>query len=388
MYRQTVGKSDKYTILALLIFFIWLVICAIGCREPAADPLECGPHQILSTDGQDCQCESGYHWNDDQTECLRDTTSHNFVWEIDSFGVSLSYFNNVTITDDGEIWAVGKISNDSTYFGAIVWDGENWNIVQLDGPTVSTPSLEPNAIKYFSENDIWFAAGSIFHYDGLETNIIWQRDFYNSDESVTELWAHNENDIYFVGDEGTIVYWDGSSCEKLETPNYAKLISVSGSSDGEYVFAAGYDIMIPTNTTALMIHEGVVEELYYADYLRPQSSSDLGAISSVSVWGDTAYFVTRQGLWKYNYLTEESIIDNGIYDYSYRALMVQSPNDIYMVGGGFQYVHYNGAAWDHNNQLFDEYDFSSNSGAFFRDTAVIVGYLLDGSRAIIAVGRR
>lgn len=367
----------------IIIFSFFLFL---ACPDPPDDPIECGNNQELID--SECQCIEGFHWNETETECIRDITVQNFVWEVDSFGISLSYFNNVTITDDGQIWAVGKISDDSTYSGAVVWDGEDWIILQLDGPTVSTTSLEPKAVRYFCENDVWFAAGSIFHYDGSETNIIWQRDFYNSDESVTELWANNENNIFFVGDDGTIVHYNGTNCEKLNSPNSAKLISVSGSTDGEYVFAAGYDIMVPTNTTALMIHEGVVEELYYSDDLQPQSSSDFGAVSSVSVWGDTAYFVTRQGLWKYNFITEESIMDDGIENYEYHALTVQNPNDMFMVGGGFQYVHYNGATWDHNNTLYDEYDFSSNSGAFSGDTAVIVGYLLDGSRAIIAVGRR
>jgi hypothetical protein len=333
-------------------------------------------------------CDPGYHpCETDSTECCLDTTSHNFVWEIDTLGDYGSYLNDVTIVNEDNVWVVGEIRTDSTYYGAARWMGDHWELLHLKGPGIPTTSIRPRGIWYFSEDNIWFASGSIYHWDGTETSMLWQRDL-DTDETVEKIWASDQNNIYFVGKEGLIVHYDGSEFEKMESGHDVRLICVSGTPDGEYVFIGGYSFVLPVKTQAIMIHNGQVEELYYSEDLTASPENGYGAVSGVSVYGDTAYFVTYAGLWKYNFREDTSIVLEELQNYGYRHLNVQNANDIFCLGGGFNYVHYNGSTWDYNRYFLDNYDMSGNSAVLKNDILIMVGFFQDRTHAVVIKGER
>jgi len=91
-----------------LLFLFFFLITA--CPDPP-ETTYCGNHQI-EVNGN-CVCAEGYYWNEDQTKCLMDTTSHNFIWEIDTLGIGGSYLNDVAIIDENNIWVVGNIETDT-----------------------------------------------------------------------------------------------------------------------------------------------------------------------------------------------------------------------------------------------------------------------------------
>ena len=85
--------------------------------------------------------------NQNQTTSLQlttlDTTSNNFTFETYEFGdgYSSSYFNDVWVFNENNIWAVGYISpEDTTINGVhitnpniIKWDGQSWKIQPNSG---------------------------------------------------------------------------------------------------------------------------------------------------------------------------------------------------------------------------------------------------------------
>ncbi len=324
-----------------------------------------------------------------------DTTSHNFVWEIDTLGEDGSYLKDVAIVDENNIWVVGMIRTDEpdtanglpyTKYNAAHWNGNQWELIKvLSGHTANT------GIQYFSENDIWVTSGIPIHWNGQEWTYyhLWDMGVLGpNDGGVTEIWGTSSSNIYFAGRNGSIVHYDGVGFEKIESGGTVRLIDVEGSPDGEYVFVAGMDFYTPAHTAAYMIFEGNVETLYYSDKLTPSGPDDFGAVSGVSLYGDTAYFVTYQGFWKYNYKTGTTIIDNVFTNYDYQPIIVQHPNDILLIGGGFKYVHYNGITWDFNNNLFDAYSFADYGADLKDDVAVITGYVQGGAHGIVAIGKR
>lgn len=322
-----------------------------------------------------------------------DTTSHNFTWEIDSIGFQISYFNDVAIVNEDNIWVVGYIevpdsnavSGHATYNGAH-WDGNEWELLGLH-----TNAAVLNSIHYFNENDIWALGSYPIHWDGTEWTLYHLTNMGIMPAGISgEMWGSSPNDVYFVGAHGSIVHYDGSSFNVLENDRDVRMVEVKGTPDGEYVFVAGHNRGYPLATQALQIHNGIVKELYFADYLEPINDEDYGWITSVSVCGDTAYFVTLGGLWKYNYRDESSKLIKELDNYGYRDLHVQAPNDIFTVGGGFDHVHFNGISWEYNDSFYDLYDFS-NKGASFKDNIIVkVGFYNYGGSggAIIVRGIR
>ena len=310
------------------------------------------------------------------------TTSHDFTWEIDTLGNYGSYLKDAWIVDENNIWVVGNIETDSGTFNAAKWDGEKWETIKV------LSGYSPNySIWYFNENDIWVCSGFPIHWDG-EVWTLYHLQNMGLQVSIEHIWASSPDDIYFVGRKGSIVHYDGSDFTKLQSPNDTKLLAVSGNRDGSYVFAAGYDVIVPTKTTALMIHNGTVNEMYYSDYLIPQSSADYGSISALDVCDNTVYFVTYKGLWKYNFKNGLSIIDYSVKSRHFHTEVVQNSCDIFIAGGGFRYVHFNGETWEIYDAIYDQYNFATYSADFKGDVAVIVGYVQGGSHGIVAIGRR
>ncbi len=364
---------------AVFVFFI--LITQSACPDNPTET-ECGENQI-DVNGT-CECAEGYHWNEDQTQCKLDTTSHNFVWEIDTLGISLSYLKDVAIIDENNIWVVGDIETDSSSFNTAHWDGSEWELI-------SAGSVFPKySIFAFNNDDIWIASSLPFHYDGnYWRKLTPEEDGYPLGLGyINAIWGTSSSNIFFVGDSGTIVHYNGGTFTKMESTHGVRFMDIDGTPNAEYVFVAGYTMFSPVETQALIINNGIITELYYSDNIIPTNENDLGGISSVSVYGDTAYFVTFGGLWKYNFIDQTSKIIKELDNYGYRDLNVQTPNDIFTVGGGFNYVHYNGASWDYNRKFIEMYDFSSPGADFKGNTIVIVGHTHDASHAIIGIGTR
>ncbi|MDP7564563.1 MAG: hypothetical protein QF794_00400 [Candidatus Marinimicrobia bacterium] len=201
----------------LILTFIFI---HLACPEPPDNK----PQKADCPVGQS-PCE------DDSTACCWDTTSHNFTWEIDTLGISGS-LRDVQIIDENNIWVVGEIETDSGKYGAAQWNGDYWELKKLKGPGISVQTITPRGLWYFSEDNIWFASGSIYHWNGTETSMLWQRNI-NSDETVEKIWALSENDIYFVGRGGTIVHYGGSSFTKMASPTTQDLDGIVGVVDSE-----------------------------------------------------------------------------------------------------------------------------------------------------------
>jgi len=320
-----------------------------------------------------------------------DTTSHNFTWEIDTLGISLSYLNDVWIVDENDIWVVGALSIDDstleypghTNYNAAHWDGEAWEMMKIHS------GAELNAIHYFSENDIWVSSGGYpAYWDGNEWTMYRLHDMGINSGYIYAIWGTSSSNMYFVGRTGSIVHYDGSEFVKMESGRDVDLKDIDGTEDGEYIFIVGNNFYVPGESQALMITNGIITELYYSDYGIPVVEGELGSVTSVSVNGDTTYFVTMGGLWKYNFIHQTSKIINELDNYGYREMIVQAPNDIFTLGGGFNFVHFNGVSWDHNRLFLEMYDFSSG-GADYKDNLVVtVGYTHGASHAIIARGSK
>jgi hypothetical protein len=112
-----------------------------------------------------------------------DTTSNNFTFEIDTLSTSITnpgMLVDVAIINDTLAYAVGNIAAiDSTraskLYNIAIWNGVKW---KLETFMTNARILDPNSggdsllylqgqsVLAFNENDIWIAAGCMFHFDG------------------------------------------------------------------------------------------------------------------------------------------------------------------------------------------------------------------------------
>ncbi|MCF7797977.1 MAG: hypothetical protein K9N11_08505, partial [Lentisphaeria bacterium] len=155
-----------------------------------------------------------------------DTTSHDFTWSIDTLGNYGSYFNDVAIIDENNIWAVGDIETDSGRFNLAKWDGERWNL-NLFG----VPGVTGDGIFAFSEDNVWITTGIIYHWNHgtWERYHLWDMGVLNLDDGgVSSVWGSSPEDVWFVGNGGSIVHYDGSGFTRLESGTDINLKDIYG----------------------------------------------------------------------------------------------------------------------------------------------------------------
>jgi len=153
-----------------------------------------------------------------------DTTSHDFVWEIDTLGNYGSFLNDVWIVNENDIWVVGDIVTDSGEYNAARWDGNKWRFFGIYSNTADLYS-----ILYFSEDDIWVTSHCFpIHWDGHEWSLYHLQNMGLDACVGNAIWGSSPDDVYFVGGYGSIVHWDGEGFEKLESGTDQNLNVITG----------------------------------------------------------------------------------------------------------------------------------------------------------------
>lgn len=365
----------------------------VGCPE-SPQVADCNPG-YLPCDGDKSECcevicEEGYHLcGEDLTECCMDTTNSIFHLYFDTLGNYGSYFKDVWINSIDDIWVVGEIITDSTYYGATHWDGESWNLIQLRGSGIPIPSIRPRGLWYFSEDNIWFASGSIYHWNGEETKKVWTRDL-ETWETIERIWAVDDNQIYFAGNEGLIIFWDGNGFNQLYAGTDKNIVDISGSENGEHIFFITLNNI--AENTVFEYNDGIFTTVYETNQYIPTDTT-FGNIISSSVYGDTVYFASKRGLVKYNYIDSSFVLvdleESKLQGQDYKRSIAQSPKDIAFLGSTMHIVHYNGSRFTINNQMSQQFDqISFLGGDFKNDIVSLVGSANYGQFALIAIGIR
>jgi chitodextrinase len=333
-----------------------------------------------------------------------DTTSHNFVWEIDTLGGYNSVIFDVNIVDENNIWVVGMIKipdPDSSFngtgwesFNAAHWDGNDWELLRLEYSDYGE-AIEGIAIIAFSENDILVSAGTLFDWDGNEWNR-WDIEIGTFPGGINTFWGTSSSNLYFVGRDGSIVHYDGSTFTEMESDTEVDLEDIDGTEDGQHVFVSGFNSSGYNNTSPLFhIHNGEVTKEYESTY--PWGNeTDWGRIEALEVIGDTAYLSTWGRDWiAYNYLTDEYIEHN--YNtipefYGTRVVDISSNgiNDITCIDATGEIIHFNGLNWKKNIEIHQTFSgaLSVKKSKMKDDLVVFVGRNGAWINGIVVRGKR
>lgn len=344
---QRLKDCVKFTAFSILI-----LLTQTACPDNP-DPLECVENQI-EVNGT-CECVDGYHWNEDNTKCLMDTTSHYFVWEIDMLGDYGSYLKDVAIIDENNVWVVGNIESDSGSFNAALWDGSEWELVNAGS------KFPKYSIFTLDFNDIWIASTLPFHYDGN-----YWRKFTPEEDGyppglgyINAIWGTSSFDIYFVGDEGNIVHYDGSVFTKMESGTDYPLHHIYGTAPDK-IWATGDDEHWQSSHTSLLFYDGMSWEVIYEEnYPEPPPVHPpffVGDIRGVSSYEDSLFVITNVGLWRESVSTGVATMDErALGEMGYpNDIAANHSNDVFVVGDWGLITHYNGKSWRSYSVAQDE----------------------------------
>lgn len=322
-----------------------------------------------------------------------DSTSHQFTWRIDTFGVGGgNILYDVAIIDENNIWAVGEFhlkdsagNYDYIPYNLLIWSGISWvpkrAMIEYLGTRISPPLY---GIFAFSGKDIWVATDIPVHWDG--TNWIYYHLFdmevlKEIDGGVNKVWGKNSSDVYFVGGRGTIVRFNNGNWQRLNSGTTLDIRDIWGVTnhrgEAEILAVASNNserrlLSIKGNQVTHLADSGLARSLY-------------------GVWfvSNCKYYVVGAGIHQKNHLDDPvwSVCAPGVVT-SNMSVRVRgdSFNDVFVVGAYFEIVHFNGNSW-HNYSREIPYSYGSLvSVAVKGNTVAAVGFV--NQRAAIIIGRR
>ncbi len=278
-----------------------------------------------------------------------DTTSHNFTWQ---------EFTNVgSESNMTGCWVFGPNCIYANNGWMHRWNGSLWETLNLYSPD---PNIGKNingalsgwTIFGFDTTDYWLTNGSIiYHYTG---NGIAQtyRVYYLSHHALHSAWGSSSHDMFFVGDTGTILHFDGTNWTRMSTPTTKDLGSIWGTSDND-IWSVGYN---PQTGEAEVLHyDG---SSWKEDVLASSGTAKNWGINNVfacdsaghhivAALGWTVWRRTDQGNWR----SDSGKVPNDIGGRIFMASIAgNASNDIFCAGDYGLIVHWNGANWKRYDQ--------------------------------------
>jgi len=295
------------------------------------------------------------------------TTSHNFTWQTFEFGdYNPSALMDVTIIDENNIWAVGKIylndslgNPDPQVYNAVHWDGSSWELKRIfyygACSAVEYPPLK--AIWVFSDSNIAFTnGGSISWFDEKKVRLDCGVNPLLTG-AISKMWGTSSSDLYVVSNGGNIAYYNGKSWQKLESGTDFYLRDIYGTTSGD-VYSAGLKITDekgiilrknPSGQFEMMVEGDIVskEELFH-----PKLYGSLSSVwvdeNNVLYTGGNLFYHYKNNKWNYVKSLPENYIGGnpGTYYRGYiGSIRGNASNDIIIAGDRNTLKHFNGADW-------------------------------------------
>jgi hypothetical protein len=299
-----------------------------------------------------------------------DTTSHDFTWQSWTFGtIGSSTLYDVAIINENNIWAVGEILiadtsiNGYTTYNAVHWDGSQWNLKKITVTfrgNLITPPLE--GVFAFSTEDIWFVGSLPIHGDGENWIMYDLRTTLDPNISLSKAWGISSNNIYFVGRNGSIAHYNGSTWTKIESGTGVMLNSINGEPSGSETWISGYN---PTGNhhSILLLVEGLTASVIWEAQNLVGTPPYGFNIQSIYLYNDLLFIASDEGIFRKNTrldLSPQRLSSNPVWKYKITGT---DQNDIYCVGDNSIITHYNGIKMKIIHQIF------SNTSVFYSATA-------------------
>lgn len=316
-----------------------------------------------------------------------DTTSHTIHWQTpDTLGV-YGLIRDVWVFSRDNAWAVGEIflrdsngviDNGTRYNGAH-WDGMKWTLMRIPYYFQGQPIYNPlYCVFAFNENDIWFAGNGVIHWNGQQhipaeiPASVWGTFLVN------RIWGTSSNNIFIVGDNGSIAHYSNGTWTKMESHTTVDLQDVWGI-DNEHVWATGTNI--GDGHSVVLQYDGKQWTTIYDNANKPPNEK----FGFRSVWTDRIDRIylaggSRTQLMNLNNKTFQQL---NIPQQQWVAFNIRGINrrDIFQIGSAGETVHFNGVSW----YLYPELKLLNEGFAGFNSVYPTTDFVLIGGLYLTAL---
>lgn len=350
----------------LFICFIPFILTIINCSDNGTNP---------PPEGKLCE--------------ITDTTSHNFIFEIDTIGTFPSSLVDVTAIDENNVWAVGDIDlidgPERDKYNAVKWDGKELQYKKLEVLSSSEfPSIQELRVALsFSEDNLWFfsRSGSYVRWDGTKWSsaFIWEQK-----GAPRKAWGATPDDFYFIGNNGSITHYDGNSFQLIDGGTTRDLFAIDGYIDTKTgrtnVWIAGEYVLLHFDGLQWHSIMNDTTDIFSDNHNYPAAIYSINenhiGIGASSTSGLNGYCVNTSDI------SEFKLLFTG--HFAAYAMTGTAINDIFIVGPFTTVVHYNGSTIKEFTNLEG---FASNTGIAYKNGHVFIAGI-SGQKGIFIRGTR
>lgn len=281
-----------------------------------------------------------------------DTTTHDIIWEADTLGDWNSRLSAIWGSSPNNIWAAGWIVRGDWGTNLVHYDGEKWEDYDY---------FEANFNGMFGldSNNIWavgynlgpYDEALVAQFDGIE----WKTVYVDINvPGLFAVWASAPNDVFAVGSKGTIIHYNGSTWEVMQTGWNKNLYDVWGFGSNDVFACGGNNPTVGDTSKPLLLHydgntwESLLDTINY-----PERSIE-------TVWGSSPDNIFFQGYYKENGLYQGNITEGWNFvpipddNNDMNKIRGSSDHNIFIVGSFGIAVHYNGINWQMYPELLKE----------------------------------
>jgi hypothetical protein len=321
---------------------------------------------------------------------MPDTTSHDFTWRIDTLGTYGSVLYDVAVISEDDIWAVGEIHTNETDrfdslgnwvnpYNAAHWNGGEWELKRIPYIYNGQPFYHSlNFALSFESGEVWFGGNGIVQWNGNRfSNVEIGPNAWGA-VAINKMWGHTVNEVYIVGNEGAIAYYNGNAWQKLESGTTTNITDVWGNYNEK------------TKKTTVL---ATVSDRYSSGEYRLLSLSANGVRDTLdwnlsrrlnSVWFDenSPVYECGSGLRVHS---DTGWVEIDISPWFTTRVRGIATNDIFVTGAFGLLMHYNGSTWLQYPEMV-HYDGSLEGLSYKGNTMAAAGYT--GNKALIITGYR
>jgi hypothetical protein len=300
-----------------------------------------------------------------------DTTSSNFSWN--------EYSDVKGELNMSSCWVFGV--NDIYAMNVYLYhfDGSSWSQASLNGQAPG--QLTGFSIFGFNDNDFWMNGYDIiYHWNGsnvietrLENTGVWH---YPQDGSIHSSWGTSSSDMFFVGDSGTILHFDGMNWINFPKLTELPLYSIWGIGDNN-IWACGFD---ESYTSVLLHYNGTAwtEVNLQGNFISSVWATDSAGHELVYTAGLRVWHKWDNGAW----ICDSVMQPNGT---DFFHVSGNSSNDVAITRDQWLVYHWNGRLWNYYSPATYQ-DILVSDISMRGNTVCVVGS--KESRSWVLVGQR
>ncbi|MFC1639803.1 Ig-like domain-containing protein [Gemmatimonadota bacterium] len=217
------------------------------------------------------------------------------------------------ILQGGESYVVGGMGPNDVYaVGSAVfhYDGSGWR----EQPSGTTEGL--SGVWGASPDDVYAVGdhGTIVHYDGTD----WREQSSGTTEHLTDVWGTGASDVYAVGVHGTILHFDGTGWREQSSGTTLLLMAVWGTSPNDVYVVGDAGTILHTDGSGWRVHANLSGWLWGVWGSSPSDIYAVGIFGAIHHYDGSDWSALGE------------LDANGEH---LRGVWAMSSSDVYVVGG-------------------------------------------------------